>query len=109
MARFEVDFIFCCPCFFPNIFESRFHAIKSIKKKFEFAYFVHRRHPKKPFNIDSFKSEKSKFVCCFDHLAEAMYLDTVDCLQYYKSVFYRVVLDNRHYPKKSVIPIIEEV
>ena len=49
------------------------------------------------------------FFCCFDHLAEVVYLDTVDYLHYYKSVFYRVVLGNCQYPKKSVIFVIEEV
>ena len=34
------------------------------------------------------RGEKSMFVCCFDHLIESVYLDTVDCLHYYNSVFY---------------------
>ena len=70
---------------------------------------MHRGYPKKPFDIDNFKRQKSMFVCCFDHLAEAVYLDTVDYLHYYKFVFYRVVLGNCQYPKKSVIFVIEEV
>ena len=98
MAIFEVDFIFCCPCFVPDIFKSRFHEIR---RNFEFSSFVHRRHLKKPFDIDNFREQKSMFVCCFDHLAEAIYLDFVDCLHYYKSIFYRVLLDNYHYPKRK--------
>ena len=27
MATFEVDFIFCCPCFVTDIFDLRFHKI----------------------------------------------------------------------------------
>ena len=54
MATLQVNFIFCCPCFAPDIFETRFH---SIKKNFEFAHFVHRRHPKKPFDIKNFQRE----------------------------------------------------
>ena len=85
MTIFEVDFIFCCSCFVPGIFKLSFHAIK---KNFEFAYFMHRKHPKKPSDINNFKEKKSMFVCCFDHLAEVMYLDTLNYLYYYKSVFY---------------------
>ena len=91
MVIFEVNFIFCCPAVPVS------------------AYFVHRRHPKKHFDVDNFERKKSLFVLCFDHLAEAMYLNTVDCLYYYKSVFYRVVLNNCQYPKKVVLPVIEEV
>ena len=69
MVTFEVNFIFCCPCFIPDIFETRFH---SIKKNFEFGHSVHRRHPKKPFDIKNFAKGKSMFVCCFDHLTEAV-------------------------------------
>ena len=98
MAIFEVGLIFCCPCFIPNIFETRF---QSTKNNFEFPHFMHWRHPKKPFDINNFAKGKSMCVCYFDHLTEAMYLHTVNCLHYRKSVFYRVVLDNCQYPRRK--------
>ena len=79
MAIYEFDFIFCCPSSVSDIFESRFFAFK---KKFEFACFVHRRHPKKTFDVYNFRIDKSMFICCFDHLTNALYFDFVDCLHY---------------------------
>ena len=98
MVIFEVDFIFCCPCFVPDIFYWRFIAYK---KNFEFACFVHRRNPRKVFDIDDSKKEGSMLITCFEHFFEAMYFDTFDCLHYYRATFYQVVVGNSPYPKKK--------
>ena len=90
MVIFEVNFIFCLPLclFLPTL------CIRDIQRNILMLTILKGKNP---------------FVLCFDHLAEAMYLNTVDCLYYYNSVFYRVVLNNCQYPKKVVIPVIEEV
>ena len=98
MATFEVDFIFYCPCFVSDIFESRFFTYK---KKFEFVFFVHKRHPKQVFDTDNFKKDRYMLFTCLEHQCEIIYFDTVGCLYYYRVTFYQVIVDNSPYPKKT--------
>ena len=98
MVTFEVDFVFCCPSFVPEIFETRFH---SIKKNLNLPILCTGDIQRNIFDINNFARGKSMFVCCFDYLIETMYLDTGNCLHYCKSVFYRIVLDNFEYPERN--------
>ena len=91
MAIFEVDFIFCCPCFIDDIFETRYF---SYIKKYEFEHFVRRRHPKELFDVDDFQDEKTILISYFIHFGDSMYLDLLECLQYNKKVYYRINLGN---------------
>ena len=95
MAMFEVDFIFCCPCLVSNIFDSRFMGYK---KFFEFTCFVHRRNPKKVFDIDSFKKDSSLLITCFEHLCSSMYFGKCVCLHYNRATFYHMIVENMSYP-----------
>ena len=99
MAIFEVDFIFKCPCFVSNIFDSRFMGYKKI---FEFTCFVHRRNPKKVFDIDNFKKDNSMLITCFEHLCSLMFFNKCVCLLYNRETFCRMTVDNMPYPKKML-------
>ena len=97
-AIFEVDFIFCCPCFFSGIFHARFMVYKTF---FEYTCLVHRRNSNKTFDVDNFRKDASMLITCFEHLYVAMHFDTVEWLHYNRSTFYRVVVDNSIYPKRK--------
>lgn len=91
MAMFEVDFIFCCPCFvlaFP---------IWDFKNFVEFFHFIYRRNRREACDIVNFPSKKNMLVSCFLHLSAAMDLDSLECLHCNTCVFYRVVLDDGPY------------
>ena len=103
MAIFEVDFIFCCPCFVSEIFESRFFTYK---KSLEFAFFVHRRNPKKVFDIENFEKDGPMLITCFEHLCDTMYFDTVNCLYYYKATFYQIVVDNSFLSQEKMLFVL---
>ena len=79
MATFEVDFIFCCPCFVTSVFDLRFY---NLRKNFEFSHFIHRRNRREAFDIDNFPGERTMFVSCFMHLSDEMVLDSLECLHY---------------------------
>ena len=49
MVIYEVDIIFCCPCFVVDMFDARY---LSHKQSYEFVDFIRRRHPKLLFDID---------------------------------------------------------
>lgn len=65
MAIYDVDFIFYCPCFFSDIFETRY---LSYNKNYEFEHFICRRYPNEDLDVDDFRNDKTIFVCCFFHL-----------------------------------------
>ena len=90
MAIFDTEFIFCCSCLCLIFFVQ---CIKITKKKSEFACFVNRQNPTKSFDIDNFKNENSMFITCFEHLGQSMYLDNCVSLHYYKSTFYRTIIE----------------
>ena len=75
MAIFDIDFVFSCPFFIPDVL----NAIERSTKKFEIAAFVNRNHVVKNFEVHSFKNEKSMFICCFDNLLDGIHFDTKNC------------------------------
>ena len=98
MAIFDVEIIFCCPCFVSNIIPAMF---LDYKVNYEFASFVNRRNPKKTFDIDNFEKKNSMLITCFEHLSQPIYLDNCVCLHYYKSTFYRTIIKNEPYPMRK--------
>ena len=91
MAIFEVDFIFCCPCFFDDISETEYFPYT---KNYEFVHFIRKRHSKMLFDADEFQDEKTMLISCFIHFADSVYLDSLESLHYNKKVYYCVKLDD---------------
>ena len=54
MAVFDVDFVFSCPCFFPDVL----NAIKLTTKNYDTGVFVNRNHVVKNFEVDNFEKDK---------------------------------------------------
>ena len=65
MVIFDVEIIFCCPCFESDIIHAMF---LDYKKNYEFACFVNRRNPRKTLDVDNFEKENSMLITCFEHL-----------------------------------------
>ena len=83
MAVFDTDFVFSCPCFFPDVL----NAIKLTTKNYDTGVFVNRNHVVKNFEVDNLRNLRKinlMFICCFDHLLDGMYFDTKICLNYYR-------------------------
>ena len=93
MPIFDVDFVFSCPCFVPDVL----NAIERSTKNFEIAAFVNKNHVTKNFEVNNFKNKKSMIICSFDHLLDGMHFHTKNCLHYYRRVFFRMDHDNSPY------------
>ena len=87
MAIFELDFIFSCPCFVNDIFETRYF---SYTKNDEFEHFIRRRHPKDLFDADDFQDEKTILISCFICFADSVYPETPEGLRCNKKFYYRI-------------------
>lgn len=86
MAVFDFDFVFCCPCFVPDIHQ----AIERSTKNYEIAAHVSGNHVVKNFEVDYFKMKSLFFVCCFDYHWDSMYYDTKNRSHYHRRVYFRM-------------------
>ena len=84
MVLFDVDFVFSCSCFVPNIQ----CAIERSTKNYEIAAHISSNHVIENFEVDYFNNEKSIFACCFDHLSrishDNSFYKTKKCYQCYR-------------------------
>ena len=90
MAVFDFDFVFCCPCFVPDIHQ----AIERSTKNYEIAAHVSGNHVVKNFEVDYFKMKSLFFVCCFDYHWDSMYYDIKNCSHYHRRVYFRMRHEN---------------
>ena len=95
MLIFDVEFIFCCPCFIRDIAMTM--ETKCIKN-YHFGCFLHRA-TKKSFRLENFHSTNERLFTCYDHLFEVMYYYLMSCLHYNRKTFFRLVVDTNPIPR----------
>ena len=98
MATFEVDFIFCCPCFVTSLFNLISH---NLRKNLEFSHLFIGEIEERCLTLTIFQVNETMFVSYFMHLSDAMDLDSLECLHYNRRVFYRVVLGDGPYAERK--------
>ena len=100
MATFCVEFIFCCPCFVSGVHDSIF---LDLKFNYEYVVFYKWRNPRTKFEHEMFAGFCwwSFIVTCFAHLSEAMHHDNCTRLYHNRRIFYQLIVENEHFPRKK--------
>ena len=97
MARFDVDFIFCCPCFVSEVHDSIF---LNFNFNYECIAFCKRKNSRKRFEHEMFVGCKC-FIVILARLSEEMYDDNLTCLYYNRGDFYQFIIENERFPRKK--------
>lgn len=82
MVRFDVEFIFCCPCSLFVVHDSMFLNYSN-----DFVDFCKQMIPGRNFEHEMCTNYRPVILTCFAHLSETMYCDVRVCLHYHRRTF----------------------
>ena len=88
IEKFDVEFIFCCPCFVSVVHDSMFQRYTF---NYEYINFYKQAITGNNVVIETFAVCKSTLVC-FAYLSEVMFHDCVVCAHYNRKIFYRLLI-----------------